>query len=192
MTTAVPTSAPTSATRPIDPARAVAKIGPGHDVGEVFAAGSTARRRLVWAGVGVALLVFAGLDLAGGLAIPTVEPFTTPAAGVLAILGVLALLLGLLRRTRGYEITRQGVVTLSGGRIFGDRHLFPWSSLQRLGGRRVGKDRVRLFYVQQHVARKCLLKGPTMTVGAYDHLIDRLRVVVGEGYKNLKLGGLEG
>lgn len=187
MTTALPTSGP----RPIEPAGGVAKIARGHDVGEVFAAGSTVRRRWVWMGVGAALLAFAALDWAGGVLIPSIVSITAPAAGVFAVLGVGALLLGLLRRTRGYEITRQGVVTFTGGRVFGDRHLFPWSSLKRLGGRRVGEDEVQLFYVQQHVTRRCPLKGSRMTVQAYDHLIDRLRVVVGDRCTNLKLGGLE-
>lgn len=183
---------PTSGSRPIDAAADVANLACGHDLGEVFAAGSTVRRRWAWVGVGAALLAFAGLDWAGGLLIPSIGSITTPAATVFAGLGVVAVMLGVLRRTRGFEVTRQGVVTLSGGRIFGDRHLFPWSSLQRLGGQRVGNEEVRLFYVQQHVTRQCPLKGSRMTVQAYDHLIDRLRVVLGDRFKNLKLGGLEG
>lgn len=188
MTTALPTSRPQS----IKPSTDVANLARGHDLGEVFAAGSTLRRRWLWVGAGALLLTFAALDWAGGLLFPAIGPITAPAALVFAGLGVAAIMLGVLRRTRGFQITRQGVVTITGGRVFGERHLYPWSSLQRLGGRRAGDDAVKVFYIQQHVTRHCPLKGSRMTVQAYDHLIDRLRVVLGDRYKNLKLGGLEG
>lgn len=182
------TALPTSGSAPAD----VANLARGHDLGEVFAAGSTVRRRWAWVGVGAILLIFAGLDWAGGWLFPSIGPITNPAALVFGGLGIAAVMMGVLRRTRGFQITRQGVITITGGRTFGERHLYPWSSLQRLGGRRAGEDAVKLFYVQQHVTRHCPLKGSRMTVQAYDHLIDRLRVVLGDRFKNLKLGGLEG
>ena len=94
-------------------------------------------------------------------------------------------------RTRAFQVTAQGVTTLTGGPTFGDRHLYPWTHLKQFSGRRVGRGEVELFFIQQHSRLRCRLPGSRMSIEAYDRLVDRVRVVVGDRHSRLTLGGLE-
>ena len=160
--------------------------------GEVFAAGSSAARRIGWLAVGAGLLVVAWADYLLGQWAPSLRGVTRVSALALAAVGVVVLTLAIWRRTKGYQVRAEGLLLVTGGAIFGDRQLLPWSSLEWFGGRRAGPDDVTLAYRQQHVARDCPLPGRRLSVHDFDRLIDRLRVVLGDRHPGLKLGGLEG
>ena len=148
----------------------------------VFARGSTGGRRLAVALAGlasaaVALACFAvghgvGLVLAG-----------VPAAALLSVAAW--------RRGRGFEVRREGVRLLDGGRLFGERTLVPWESVVWFGTRPARTPgRVRLAYRQQHVRGERALPGGTLDADAADRLLDRLRFLLAARHPNLRIGGM--
>lgn len=159
--------------------------------GEVFAAGSSIGRRRVWVLAGFALLVLAyGTWLMGALS-PQLRDFTDPSALLLAAVGLLVVSVAVWRRARGFQVRGDGIVLANGGPIFGDKQLVPWGSITQFRGRRSGPDQVCLTFRQQHIGGDLTLPGRPMSVHEYDRLIDRLRVVLGNRYAQLELGGLE-
>ena len=159
---------------------------------DVFAAGSSVGRRRIWLALGFGLLFLAYLDWLVSDWSPESAVVTQPVGLLLLVLGLLVLSLAAWRRTKAHQVRAGGVLLVSGGPLFGDRQLIPWGSITRFGGRRVGDDEVCLVFTQQHIDGEQKLPGRPMSVQDYDRLIDRLRVVLGNRYPDLELGGLEG
>jgi hypothetical protein len=159
---------------------------------DVFASGSSAGRRRLLVGAGLGLLLLAYVDWLIGELSPAAAGVTGPVAMVLGLLGLTVLTLAAWRRSRAHQVRSAGILLVSGGPIFGDRQLVPWSSITHFGGRRSGDDGVCLVFRQQHIWGEQKLPGRALTVAEYDRLIDRLRVVLGGRFPDLELGGLEG
>ncbi len=104
---------------------------------------------------------------------------------------ILMAIFALWRRGRSVEIRRRGIRLGSGGRSFGERQLVPWSSVIWFGGQRLRKGGVRLIFRQQHVPRDVRLPGRPMGEEEFHRLIDRLRVVLGDDFPRLRIGGIE-
>lgn len=136
------------------------------------------------------MLVVAYFDWLLGEWSPQLAALTAPSALFVAIAGLAVLGAGIWRRARAFQVRGPGILLVAGGPIFGDRQLVPWGSITHFGGRRVGPDEVCLVFRQQHVSGEQSLPGAPLSVHDYDRMIDRLRVVLGQRYPQLELGGL--
>lgn len=151
----------------------------------VFARGSDGGRRFTLGVIGLALLA-----AAWALFLFVNVPALRIAAGGMAAVGGAMLLFILWRRGKAFEVRREGIRLLDGGPVFGEMSLLPWESVTWLGARQTGEGVVRLVYRQQHITGERFLPGRPISIDAYDRLIDRLRVVLGNRYPNLRLGGV--
>ena len=158
-----------------------------HDPDVLYRARTGGRWR-AWATLlGVALI-------GGGIALRWVvgdAPLGYLAPYVLGLPGLTLLWVAFWRRGRIVEVRRQGIRLGSGGTMFGERQLVPWTSIEWFGGRRQKDGTVCLVFRQQHVARDHPLPGKSIAEDEYHRLIDRLKVVLGDAFPRLRVGGLD-
>ena len=152
----------------------------------VFASGRSGGRRWLWVGIGALMLVLAWIALEFG------GDFGVAVALAMFLGGPTAIVAAFWRRSKRFEIRREGIKIQDGGRVFGESTLIAWPSVRRLAARRMRGDRVLLYYQQTHDDSRCTLPGGVMKVSRYDRLMDRLRFVLKERHPHLQLGGLDG
>ena len=151
----------------------------------VFASGGDGRKRIVLGAIGVMMLVLAWLVF-----LFVQADLIRVLGGVLAVIGAGLLLWVIWKRGRAFEVRAEGIRVFDGGSMFGETNLTPWESVSWFGAKSAGKDRVKLVFQKTHSKRIRRLPGAGMSVEEYDHAIDRLRVVLGNRYRNLRLGGV--
>ena len=151
----------------------------------MFASGGDGSKRLILGTIGVGLLVLAWMVfLFVEIGIVRV------AGGILALVGAGLLLWVIWKRGRAFEVRAEGIRVFDGGSMFGETNLTPWESISWFGAKSAGKGRVKLVFQKTHSKRIRRLPGAGMTTDEYNHAIDRLRVVLGNRYRNLRLGGV--
>ncbi len=152
----------------------------------VFASGRSGGRRWLWVGGGLVLFAaaWAAQEYGGDLGVVL--------SLACLIAGIAAVGLAFWRRSKRFELRREGIKIQDGGRVFGESTVLPWQTVRRLGGRKMRGDRVVLYYQSTHDDGRCLLPGGILKTARYDQLMDRLRFVLKERHPHLQLGGLEG